>query len=122
MARLNLQNQPTAYPKGIFYTLRICQLLASTVVAGEMFYFIYWLAHGGYKIPWMFFFVSPSNCNHKTETDTNTNTAPRRRPPHPHNTHHNQHSPLAPSVVGPCQRSDQPGDNRTLDSRVRITG
>jgi hypothetical protein len=57
MARTALKNEPTAYPKGVFYTVRTFQSIASVVVAGEMFYFIYWLKHGGYKIPWMFFFL-----------------------------------------------------------------
>lgn len=57
MARSTLKNQPTAYPKGPFYIVRFCQLLAAVVVAAEMFYFIWQLKNGGYRVPWMFFFL-----------------------------------------------------------------
>ncbi|ORY18718.1 hypothetical protein BCR34DRAFT_595947 [Clohesyomyces aquaticus] len=56
MAR-KISNEPTAYPKAVFHAARLCQLVASAIVAGEMFYFIYQLKHGGYRIPWMFFFL-----------------------------------------------------------------
>ena len=58
MARSTRKNQSTAYPKGVFYLIRVCQLLAAIIVAGEMFYFIWQLEHGSYRVPWMFFFVS----------------------------------------------------------------
>jgi len=63
MARSTPKNQPTAYPKGAFYLIRFCQLLAAMIVAGEMFYFIWQLKHGGYRVPWMFFFVSIFSSN-----------------------------------------------------------
>ena len=58
MACSTPKNQLTAYPKGVFYRIQFCQLLAAMIVAGEMFYFIWQLKHGGYRVPWMFFFVS----------------------------------------------------------------
>ena len=63
MARSTPKNQPTAYPKGVFYLIRVCQLLAAMIVAGEMFYFIWQLKHGSYRFPCMFFFVSIFSSN-----------------------------------------------------------
>ncbi|KAF2177222.1 hypothetical protein K469DRAFT_644711, partial [Zopfia rhizophila CBS 207.26] len=57
MAHPTLKSQPTAYPKGLFHTVRAFQLLAAMIVAGEMFYFVYQLKHGGHRVPWMFFFL-----------------------------------------------------------------
>ncbi|KAF2464852.1 uncharacterized protein BDR25DRAFT_318847 [Lindgomyces ingoldianus] len=56
MAR-KIKTQPTSYPKGAFYIARVCQAVASLIVAGEMFYFVYQLKHGGFRVPWMFFFL-----------------------------------------------------------------
>ncbi|KAF2499297.1 hypothetical protein BU16DRAFT_535668 [Lophium mytilinum] len=52
------RNQPTSYLKLAFYGIRFCQLLASVIVAAEMFYFVWQIEHGGHRVPWMFFFLS----------------------------------------------------------------
>ncbi|KAF2809950.1 uncharacterized protein BDZ99DRAFT_366628, partial [Mytilinidion resinicola] len=51
------RNHPTSYPKLTFYGIRFCQLLASVIVAAEMFYFVWLIKHGGHRVPWMFFFL-----------------------------------------------------------------
>jgi len=46
------------YPKIPFYIAIFFQLLSSLAVAGIMFYFIGHLTKQGFKLPWMFYFVS----------------------------------------------------------------
>jgi hypothetical protein len=58
MARAGSRNRPAAYPKFPFHVVRFCQMLASLIIAGEMFYFVWQIKHGGHRVPWMFFFVS----------------------------------------------------------------
>ncbi|OCK78144.1 hypothetical protein K432DRAFT_357315 [Lepidopterella palustris CBS 459.81] len=40
MAPSTSKTQPTFFPKGIFYSFRVCQLLAATIVGGTNFYFV----------------------------------------------------------------------------------
>ncbi|MCJ1362687.1 hypothetical protein MMC16_001793 [Acarospora aff. strigata] len=54
MAKGKVKQQPSHYPVLPFHLIRLGQLLASLVVSGIMFYFIYHLAHGSYKVPWTF--------------------------------------------------------------------
>lgn len=48
---------PHTYPKLTFHGLRALQLLASLVVGSIMVYFIYYLSHDHWHIPWTFIFV-----------------------------------------------------------------
>lgn len=48
---------PHTYPKLPFHGLRALQLLSSLVVGSIMVYFIYYLSHDHWNIPWTFIFV-----------------------------------------------------------------
>ncbi|KAI9878707.1 MAG: hypothetical protein M1830_010751 [Pleopsidium flavum] len=57
MARGRVKKQPSHYPVLPFHLIRLAQLLSSMVVSGIMFYFVYHLMHGNYKVPWTFFLL-----------------------------------------------------------------
>jgi len=58
MAKGKVKKQPSHYPVLPFHLIRLAQLLSSMVVSGIMFYFIYHLTHGSYKVPWTFLLVN----------------------------------------------------------------
>ncbi|TLD32358.1 hypothetical protein E2P81_ATG05334 [Venturia nashicola] len=49
---------PHTYPKLPFHGLRALQTLSSLVVASIMVYFIYYLSHDHWNIPWTFIFLT----------------------------------------------------------------
>lgn len=53
---------PHTYPKLPFHGLRALQLLSSLVVGSIMVYFIYYLSHDHWNIPWTFIFVRLFGC------------------------------------------------------------
>lgn len=54
MATQKNRVKPTAYPFLPFHLARSAQLISSLVVAGIISYFLYELAHNGYRLPWTF--------------------------------------------------------------------
>lgn len=49
--------QPSPYSRPIFHAIRITQLISSIVVLSILSYFIWWLKHDHYYVPWTFILV-----------------------------------------------------------------
>ena len=57
MAIKGFSRQPSPYPRPIFHAIRITQLISSIIVLSILSYFIWWLKHDHYYVPWTFILV-----------------------------------------------------------------
>lgn len=57
MAGTKLTRNPSAYAPLPFHLLRLGQFISAAIVTSVVCYFVYFLVHEHYKLPWTFIFV-----------------------------------------------------------------
>ncbi|KAL9000674.1 MAG: hypothetical protein Q9169_000710 [Polycauliona sp. 2 TL-2023] len=57
MTGARVTRNPSAYAPLPFHLLRLCQLVSAAIVTSVVCYFVYFLIHEHYKLPWTFIFL-----------------------------------------------------------------
>ncbi|KAL8853941.1 MAG: hypothetical protein Q9221_001249 [Calogaya cf. arnoldii] len=61
MASIKITRNPSPYAPLPFHLLRLCQLISAAIVTSVVWYFVYFLVHEHYTLPWTFIFVRSSS-------------------------------------------------------------
>ena len=54
---VGFKRRPSFYPRPIFHSIRAGQVVSSVILMSVLGYFVYWLQHDNYYVPWTFILV-----------------------------------------------------------------